>query len=711
MGHLTADQVPSEWIPSLRARLAAAADDPAAERAALERLLELQPGDATALERLAVLDFQAGRADRARALRARKAELDRARREYVHGVRRDLKAQAAGMARLAELLGRTFEARAFWSLVLSTQPNHEEARRALARLGAADPTPAPSASSLAELIGRPHGSRRPPAPPGPVAAPAADLDFADQAPAAGLRFVFVNGRTPLRQLPETMSGGVGLLDYDGDGSLDVYAVQGGRFPPDPGTRPSGDRLFRNKGDGTFEDVTGQTGLGAMSGGYGHGVAVGDVDNDGRPDLFVTRWRSYALYRNRGDGTFEDITQRSGLGGDRDWPTSAAFVDLDNDGDLDLYVCHYIAWDEQNPKLCGGQSPLGYVYCAPHLLGSVTDHVFRNDGGKYVDVSVEAGIVDHDGRGLGVVAADLDGDHRIDLFVANDGTANFFFRNLGGFRFEETALASGLAGNDEGGYQAGMGIACGDVDGDGRPELVVTNFYGESSTFAQNLGGGLFSDRTSAVGLREASRFLLGFGTVFLDVDNDGRLDLATANGHVNDARPDFPYGMPATLFLGSRTGRFVNATGRAGPAWAVPRVGRGLAAGDLDNDGRLDLVLLAQGEPLAYFHNQSRRVGHFIMFRLEGTRSNRDAVGAEISLVTGGGRQTRQRIGGGSYQSASDPRLHFGLGGATRVDRIEVRWPSGRVGRYDNLEADAIYHLREGDPSAKRICAQIGQAF
>jgi hypothetical protein len=351
---------------------------------------------------------------------------------------------------------------------------------------------------------------------------------------------------------------------------------------------------------------------------------------------------------------------------------------------------------------------GYAYCAPHLLRSLPDHVFRSDKCNFVDVTAEAGIVDRDGRGLGVVAADLDGDRRIDLFVANDGTANSFFRNRGGFQFAESALSAGLAGNDQGGYQAGMGIACGDLDGDGRPELVVTNFYGESSTLYQNLGCGLFAERTRAAGLREPTRFLLGFGVALLDVDHDGRLDLAMANGHVNDARPDFPYGMPASLFLGGPGGRFRDATDRAGPAWLVPRVGRGLAAGDLDHDGRLDLVILSQGEHLAYFHNRSRRVGHFLSVSLEGTRSNRDAVGALVSLEVSGRRQTRQKAGGGSYQSANDHRLHFGLGEATRVDQVEVRWPSGQCDQFRGLEADAAYRLREGDPEAKRISAGRG---
>ena len=503
------------------------------------------------------------------------------------------------------------------------------------------------------------------------------------------------------RLPETMGGGVGLIDYDGDGWVDVYAVQGGRLPNEasPARTLQRDRLYRNRRDGTFEDVTATAGLASFPGGYGHGVTVGDYDNDGRPDLFVTRWRSYALYRNKGDGTFEDVTAFAGLGGPRDWPTSAAFADLDGDGDLDLYVCHYTDWDPVRSPLCPHPTdPNRHGYCVPRSIGAMADHVLRNDGGRFVDVSESSGVhaADRDGRGLGVVAAHLDDDDRIDLFVANDMTANFFFRNQGAFRFGETATESGVATNAVGGYLAGMGIACGDLDGDGRVDLSVSNFYGESTTFYQNLGAGQFADHTSAINLAAPTRHVLGFGICFFDANNDGRLDLAQANGHVNDYRPSIPFAMPAQLFLGSTTGRLVDVSESAGACWKAPRLGRGLAFGDLDNDGRMDLLVVASGEPLAYFHNLGP-AGHFITLQLEGAfpRSNRDAVGARVSLVAAGHRQVAQRIGGGSFLSAGDHRLHFGLGDATRIEAIEVRWPSGRVDRYTGLAADAAYLLRE----------------
>ena len=452
--------------------------------------------------------------------------------------------------------------------------------------------------------------------------------FRDDARVAGLHFTYENDPTPLCRMPETMGGGVGLIDYDGDGRLDVYAVQGGRFPDEPGPPAVAqrDRLFRNDGDGTFTDVTVASGLSAMAGGYGHGVAVGDFDNDGHPDLFVTRWRSYALYRNRGDGTFEDATERAGLEGGRDWPTSAAFGDLDGDGDLDLYVCHYAAWDPRHSPPCPHPNdPDRHAYCVPRSLEAMPDHVFRNDGGRFVDVTASAGIVDRDGRGLGVVIADLDDDGRPDIYVANDMTANLLFRNLGGFRFEEVAETSGVGSNGDGGYQAGMGVACGDLDGDGRPELAVTNFYGESTSLFYNLGAVLFADRTAAFGLAAPSRYVLGFGAAFLDANNDGRLDLVQANGHVNDYRPGIPYAMPAQLFLGIGGGRLAEVSDSAGACWRAPRLGRGLAVGDLDNDGRPDLLIVAEGEPLAYFHNRGP-VGHFLTLGLEGRRRARTVM-------------------------------------------------------------------------------------
>jgi thioredoxin-like negative regulator of GroEL len=727
--HLPADRFTTTEVLSLRAWFAAHRGLLEAERIALEELVAQVPGHTQALERLAALSANSGQAGRAAELRRRKAQADRVKERYYRLLESPQRlARSAELGGLAEELGRGFEARAWWQLAARQRPGDSAAAAAVARLGPprSDSPPPVGPTPLARWFDTgagpsPRDGSIPTPGPDPVPAVAAVAGavpvFRDEAGPAGLRFAFRNGRSTLRQLPETTSGGVGLLDYDGDGWLDVYVVQGGVFPPEgtavpaetprrpEATATDGDRLFRNRGDGTFEDVSRPSGIARLARGYGHGVSVGDVDNDGRPDLFLTRWRSYALYRNRGDGTFEDVTERAGLGGDRDWPTSAAFADLDNDGDLDLYVCHYLVWDAAHPSLCLRPAKPGeesdpdrrYEYCMPNPFPARPDHLFRNDGGRFVDVTAEAGIVDRDGRGLGVVATDVDDDGRVDLFVANDTTANYLFRNLGGLHFEELATAAGVACSAAGAYQAGMGTAAGDLDGDGRPDLLVTNFYGESTTFFQNLGGGSFADRTAAIGLAAPSRYLLGFGIILLDANNDGRLDLAQTNGHVIDNRPNLFLDMPGLLLIGGAEGRLVDVTEAAGAAWTTPRIGRGLAVGDLDNDGRIDLVAVPQNSPLVYFRNRTPG-GHSVTFLLEGTRSNRDAVGAMVTLTAGARRRRAWRLGGGSYQSASDPRIHFGLE-VDRIEQVEVRWPSGRVDRFGSLEVDCAYRLREGAAS------------
>jgi tetratricopeptide (TPR) repeat protein len=710
MSRLPAFGVSADELAAVIARIAALRGDAAAERAALDRRVEIEPGAPAAWDRLAELSTRDGAPDRAARYRARKAEIDRVTDKYRMLMGRsaagDL-APEAELARTAEALGRRFEASGWWSIRARRDPEDREARAALNRLARADP-PAGDGRALADLIpahlliAPPHG--RAGLTPPPIA-PA----FRDDAEAAGLRFVYENDPTPQCRLPETMGGGVGVLDYDGDGWLDVYAVQGGSLADasSPLSSRQRDRLFRNKRDSTFEDVTARAGLAAMPGGYGNGVAVGDYDNDGHPDLFLTRWRSYALYRNTGAGTFVDVTERAGLGGERDWPTSAAFGDLDGDGDLDLYVCHYTDWDSQTTAPCPHAIHVDrHGYCVPRGLRAMPDHVFRNDGGSFIDVSQQSGVrdADRDGRGLGVVIADFDDDGLSDIYIANDMTANFLFRNRGGFRFEEAGELSGAGSNGEGGYQAGMGIACGDLDGDGRIDLAVTNFYGESTAFYHNVGAGQFTDHTTAIGLAAPTRFVLGFGVAFLDANNDGRLDLAQTNGHVNDYRPRMPYAMPSQLLLGDGFGRLVDVSRRAGDPWLAPRIGRGLAVGDLDNDGKLDLLIVADRQALAYYHNQGP-AGHFVTFKLEGRvpRSNRDAVGARLTLTAGGHRQVAARIGGGSFLSASDDRLHFGLGEATSVEQAEVRWPSGNVDRHLGLAADVAYLLREGQPLATQL--------
>jgi hypothetical protein len=701
-----AAKLPAAGLPrttrlATQAWLAARAGDRKAEQSALEAIVALAPADDATLERLADLAADAGEPGKVAELRRRKTAIDAARDHYnqLIGVR-DVVPHAAEVARAAEAIGRWFEARLLWTMAARRDPSvADEAKAAIARLDAQDEVESSNhGRTLADLLGPSQASKKP-----------TDLGlddlvipaFHDEAAACGLLFEFDNGRSEQHQLPETMAGGVAVLDFDGDGWLDVYALQGGPFPPRNCPPTFGDRLFRNRGEGRFEDVTASSGLAGLPGGYSHGVAVGDYDNDSQPDLFVTRWRSYALYRNLGGGRFQDVTAQAGLGGDRDWPTSAAWADFDNDGDLDLYVCHYLAWDADTPTLCEypGHSKPGYMHCDPGRFPALPDHIFRNDGGRFIDVTLKAGVVDRNGRGLGVIAADLDDDGRVDVFVANDLSANLFFRNLGGFRFSEQATEAGLAASAEGGSLAGMGIACGDFDRDGRVDLAVTNFLNQATTVYHNHGGGLFSDRSSATGIAAVTRQVLGFGLAALDANNDGQIDLVQVNGHVSDFGPSFPYQMRAQLLLGDAAGHFRDVSDRAGPAWGVLRLGRGLAIADIDNDGRLDALVVGLGAPLALFQNQlaSARACGFLTLALEGVSSNRDSVGAKVTVTAAGRSQVSIRFGGGSYLASSDPRLHFGLGAARRADRVEVRWPSGRRDIYEGLAANCGYRLREGD--------------
>ncbi len=692
------------WL-ELRAWIAELCGDMVREAAALRVLLEHEPAHASALERLAQLAAGSGHPEEAAVLRRRKSERDRAEREFERLLNSDeAPTRGAELGALAETMGLAGEARACWKLAAKAQNGDSAVRDALRRVERLGSSRPPDPVELRQQVVQVIQECASPAA-GAALDPAQHVpSYQDVAQAAGLDFVFDNGDTPEHQMPETMAGGVGVIDFDGDGWLDVYLAQGGRFPPRQQEK-NGDRLFRNRGGGAFEDATISAGLGAFRGGYTHGVAVGDVNNDGYPDLLITRWRHYALYLNRG-ARFADETDAWGLGGERGWPTSAALADLDGDGDLDLYVCHYVRWDAEKPTLCKG--PGGKpTFCSPVGFPSEVDRLFRNDGDRFTDISDASGIAagDRDGRGLGVIAADLDGDHRVDLFVANDTTANFFFRNKGNLVFEECALTSGLAANAAGGFLAGMGVACGDVDGDARIDLGVTNFYGECTTFYRNLGAGQFADSSDAIGLAGPTRYRLGFGLAFADMNNDGYLDILQANGHVEDYERAAPYAMPAQLFLGDGRGRVREVSQRAGPPWGVPRFGRGLATADLDNDGRLEVLLVDLRGAFSCLRVEKTEAvpGRYLLLELAGTRSNRDGVGAEVSVNAGGRRWIQQRFGGGSYLSASDPRLHFGLEGHARADKVTIRWPSGEVSDFRDVETNARYRLTEGSSVIERL--------
>ncbi|MEJ7640102.1 MAG: CRTAC1 family protein, partial [Singulisphaera sp.] len=456
-------------------------------------------------------------------------------------------------------------------------------------------------------------------------------------------------------------------------------------------------LYRNRGDGTFEDVTAKAGVGGR--GYGMGCAAGDYDGDGHDDLYVTGLGSAVLYRNRGDGTFEDVTAKTGVGSSR-WSTAAGFADLDGDGDLDLVAITYVDADPEDVPACRDfeRRP---IHCPPGRFAAQYDHLFRNDGeGTFTDVSREAGLEVADGRGLGLAVADLDGDGDLDLYVANDAVPDFLFRNRGGLRFEEVGASSGVAFDGNGQATASMGVVADDLDGDGLLDLLHTNFRNEGSTLLRNLGGGLFEDATARSGLSAPSRLVTGFGAAALDADNDGDLDLFVANGHVDD-QPWLgqPMAMPPHWYTAS-VGRFtLSAPSAVGPYFARRVVGRGAAAGDLDNDGRVDLVVVHRDAPAALLRNTSRG-GHWLKLRLVGTASGRTPIGALVTLQAGGRTIVRRLTSGTSYLSAHDPRLSFGLGSASVVDALEVRWPSGAVGRWSGLLADRALAIREGEDPA-----------
>ncbi|MEM7584158.1 MAG: CRTAC1 family protein, partial [Acidobacteriota bacterium] len=483
------------------------------------------------------------------------------------------------------------------------------------------------------------------------------------------------------------SGG-GWLDADGDGLLDLYLVQSGPVPgaeEDPVQAGSSNRLFRNLGDDTFEDVTAASGAGDA--GYGMGACFGDVDNDGHVDIYVTNYGPDALLRNRGDGSFESTSETFfAVGG---WSTSCAFADFDRDGWLDLYVVRYVDFRLENHRPCG--PPGQPQYCHPDVYEGVSDILLRNlgtgetpEGVRFEDVTQTAGVgVDDpaEAKGLGVVWTDYDDDGWIDLYVSNDSTRNFLFRNLGDGTFQEIGALVGAAYNELGVTEAGMGVDAGDLDGDGRLDLVVTNLDFETNTFYRNLEAGFFEDGTTRSGLGPASLERVGFGTVLLDVDLDGDLDLFIANGHILDnvaeRNPTLSYAQPDQLFLNDGKARFDDASDRLGAAFTVRRVGRGAATADFDDDGDLDLLVTHSEDEAVLLRNELQSHHHWLGLRLRSRHGGRDALGARAWLAAGGRTWVDEVHSGSSYLSQSDPRLVFGLGEVDSIEQLEIRWGDG----------------------------------
>ena len=525
------------------------------------------------------------------------------------------------------------------------------------------------------------------------------VPFSDRTRALGIDFRHQRGASAQKHLVETMGSGCALLDYDGDGRLDVLLINGGRTPDSTPFVPRAHALYRNRGGGRLEEVTREAGL-DLPAGYGMGVAVSDYDNDGDPDLYLTHFGPNRLYRNNGDGTFSDVTGRAGVAG-AEWSTGAAFFDYDRDGAPDLYVVNYLdATFERNPpcEMKGIRA-----YCHPRHFAGVPDRLYRNLGdGRFGDVSRSSGILNPEGKGLGVVAADFDGDGWVDLYVANDSVRNVLLRNKGDGTFSDVTLLSGTGYNSQAQAEAGMGVDAADYDGDRLLDIFVTNYDLETNALYRYQGNWLFGDERWRSGLARKDRFLLGFGAGFLDFDNDGDRDLLVVNGHVVDnierIQPDLSHPQPDQLFE-NRGGRFVEH----GPfyRWSSrqPRVGRGAALGDIDNDGDIDVLISNCGAEPTLLINRIGARRNWIQLRLTGTDSSRDAVGTRLTLTTAEGEQSDQITGGGSYLSASDLRAHFGLGEAVRVEEIRIRWPSGKEEVLKDIPANRILQVTEGRPS------------
>lgn len=536
------------------------------------------------------------------------------------------------------------------------------------------------------------------------------VSFTDVTAQAGIRFRHVNGAAGQFHLPETMGSGCVFFDYDGDGWMDIFLVNSGPLPGSIGAGAAFSALYRNQRDGTFRDVTREAGL--EDGIYGMGACAGDYDNDGYPDLYVTAaLGSGRLFHNRGDGTFEDVTAAAGVGNAGHWGTSCAWLDYDNDGRLDLFVCNYVRYRLEQEKSCH-QGALR-TYCGPLVYDGESCRLYRNLGAEYSsgngrrgwgwrfrDVSRIAGIAGKIGKSLGVAIWDFDGDRFPEIVVANDLTPNHLFRNNRDGTFREVGLEAGVAYGGDGTARSGMGIDVADTQNDGRCAILISNYAGEPNSFFSWRDSFSFSDRTYEVGMGEPSLPFLGFGLFFFDYDNDGWKDAFVANGHIQPeiARYEAPqtHAQRPLLFHNQRDGTFAEVGEQIGGALLEKGVGRGAAYGDYDNDGDLDILLANNNGPARLLRNDGGSRGTWLLIRLAGTKSNRDGLGAEVRVRLGNRILRDQARSGSSYLSGSDPRLHFGLGTSNRADTVEVRWPSGMVDRLSAVPANQVLTIVEG---------------
>ena len=520
---------------------------------------------------------------------------------------------------------------------------------------------------------------------------------------SGITWRHVNGRSPNYYLPETTGAGCAFFDYDNDGWMDIYLVNSGRcdfYDPRP---PLRNALYKNNRDGTFTDVTEKAGL--QGGGYGMGAAVGDYDGDGLPDLYLTQYGRSVLYHNEGNGKFTDVTEKAGVGAPG-WSSSAVWFDYDNDGRLDLFVCQFVDFSKEKNLFCGNAQTGERYYCIPRGYNPAPSRLFHNNGdGTFTDVSKESGISEHLGKAWGVVATDIDNDGRMDLFVANDTMPNFLFANRGHGKFEEIGIEAGVAYDEGGRARSGMGVDSADYDQDGWMDLFVANIDHEKYSLYHNGHDGSFKDASASNGIASATWLMSGWGLKFFDFDNDGNLDLLLANGNPDDTIQehfkDVFYEEPLLLFR--NTGRsfehaFENVSAVAGPVFERPLAARGLAIGDYDNDGAVDvLVAVNNGAPLL-LRNVASAGNHWLGIRLIGKKANRDAVGARVTYQAGDLRRQFFKVGGGSYLASHDPRMVLGIGPRTQIDWIEISWPqpSTLVERFAGLPVDRYITLEEG---------------
>ena len=537
-------------------------------------------------------------------------------------------------------------------------------------------------------------------------APLIPITFVDVAASAGIQFRHDNAASPEKYLIETMGAGCGWIDYDQNGLLDLYLVNSAPTRVYTPSQPLRSALYKNNGDGTFTDVTVKAGVAAKDL-FGMGVAVGDYDNDGFPDLFVLGHGRCILYRNNGNGTFTDVTAKAGVENTGKWASSAAWFDYDNDGRLDLVIANYVDWSPERNFYCGDRGPGMRSYCHPDDFHGQTPTLYHNNGdGTFTDVSKVSGVGIKGGNGLGVVTFDYDNDGWQDLFIANDHLPNFFFHNNRDGTFSEIGYQAGVAVSEDGQFEAGMGTDAADTRGNGRMDLIVTHLDMQLARFYQNREDGTFDDATFRSKLSYATFHMSGFGTRFLDYDNDGTCDLFMANGHVLDNIERYhagtQYAEPKLMFRNVGNGIFENVSNRLGPDLQLARVSRGAAIADFDNDGDLDILVSNNGGVPQLFRNDGGNANHWLEILLIGTKSNRDGVGARLKVSAGDLLLYDQRKGGMSYQSAQDPRLHFGLGQRSKIDSVEITWPSGIVTKLANLASDQIIAVQEGTGIVKR---------